>query len=153
MFNLDEGIGKDFSEIANDLEQRCGVTVRVIAADMAEPDTPQSLFDKLNADGVVIDGLVNNAGYGLKGTFLKSDWARNQKQRVHGFDETQTTQDSDQAERTGMLQQAASANSHVIVNPIVSIIAGPLLAVGCCRYSRDMSAMTCDKIHSIHWTR
>src|SRR4029079_13292357 len=35
---------------------------------------PQALFDALAARGVFVDTLVNNAGYGVPGRLLSSDW-------------------------------------------------------------------------------
>ena len=67
-------------EIGRDLETRCGIQVRSITADLSDPNAPQQIFDSLQANGVEIDALVNNAGYGLKGTFLTSNWSQNQAQ-------------------------------------------------------------------------
>ncbi|MGH8028519.1 MAG: SDR family NAD(P)-dependent oxidoreductase, partial [Arenimonas sp.] len=50
------------------------VPVITIAADLADPDAPQALFDALAARGVFVDTLVNNAGYGVPGRLLSSDW-------------------------------------------------------------------------------
>jgi short-subunit dehydrogenase len=43
--------------------------VRAIHADLAQRDTPAALQAQLNADGVHIDYLVNNAGFGTSGRF------------------------------------------------------------------------------------
>ena len=50
------------------------VPVITLVADLADPDAPQALFDALAARGVFVDTLVNNAGYGVPGRFLSSDW-------------------------------------------------------------------------------
>jgi len=47
-----------------------------LAADLAAPAAPQQLFDACQARGIEVDLLVNNAGYGVPGRFLSSDWAR-----------------------------------------------------------------------------
>lgn len=67
-------------EIARDLEQRCGISVSSITADLADPNAPAQIFDSLQSSNIQIDALVNNAGYGLKGRFLKPDWTRNRDQ-------------------------------------------------------------------------
>jgi len=67
-------------EIAQDLEQRCGITVSSITADLSDPNAPAQIFDSLQSSNIQIDALVNNAGYGLKGKFLQSDWQNNQDQ-------------------------------------------------------------------------
>ena len=46
----------------------------VIAADLADPATPARLFAETQSRGLVVDTLVNNAGYGVPGRFLSSDW-------------------------------------------------------------------------------
>jgi short-subunit dehydrogenase len=46
----------------------------VIAADLADPGTPARLFAETQARGLRVDTLVNNAGYGVPGRFLSSDW-------------------------------------------------------------------------------
>jgi short-subunit dehydrogenase len=45
--------------------------VRVIAHDLALPEAPAGIAAELARDGVVVDLLVNNAGHGLIGTFVK----------------------------------------------------------------------------------
>ena len=46
----------------------------VIAADLAHPDAAKTLFDAVAARGLQVDTLVNNAGYGVPGSYLSSDW-------------------------------------------------------------------------------
>ena len=62
--------------VAARLERRHGVRVDVIVADLADPQAPASLCQRIAASGVTIDALVNNAGYGLPGAYLASEWAR-----------------------------------------------------------------------------
>jgi hypothetical protein len=62
--------------IAERLRQQHGVTVSVIAADLARPDAAARICDELAARGITVDALVNNAGYGLPGTYTSSPWAR-----------------------------------------------------------------------------
>jgi hypothetical protein len=50
--------------------------VHVIRADLAEPSASAALCDRLAADGLTVDALVNNAGFGVPGTLLKTDWPR-----------------------------------------------------------------------------
>jgi uncharacterized protein len=56
------------------LKERYGIRVEVIVADLAETDAPARLFAELEARGLKIDVLVNNAGYGVPGSFLSSSW-------------------------------------------------------------------------------
>ncbi|PLX45275.1 MAG: dehydrogenase [Hyphomicrobiales bacterium] len=60
--------------LAAELTRSHGITVHVLAADLARPETPQHLFDELTARGVAIDMLVNNAGYGVPGLYSQTGW-------------------------------------------------------------------------------
>lgn len=60
-------------ELAAILDEKYRVQTRVETADLADPAAARSLFDRLQADGVEIDYLVNNAGFGGKGAFSQSD--------------------------------------------------------------------------------
>ncbi len=50
-----------------------GAEVRVVVADLNDPDAPQQLYDATEGAGVVVDILVNNAGLGQYGAFHSSD--------------------------------------------------------------------------------
>ncbi len=56
--------------LAADLERRHGVQARVIAMDLARPGVGADLYARLSAEGIEIETLVNNAGFGLFGEFL-----------------------------------------------------------------------------------
>jgi len=58
-------------EFAAELQKQLGVTVKIIAMDLADPQSPQRLFNQLENDKIAIDILVNNAGYGLVGPFAE----------------------------------------------------------------------------------
>jgi uncharacterized protein len=51
------------------------VPVVVLAADLADPKAPQEMFDAIQAAGLHVDTLVNNAGYGVPGRYLSESWA------------------------------------------------------------------------------
>ena len=50
------------------------VPVVVLAADLADPKAPKALFDAIQAAGLKVDTLVNNAGYGVPGRYLSESW-------------------------------------------------------------------------------
>lgn len=50
------------------------VPVTVIPADLADPAAPKALFDAVQAAGLRVDSLVNNAGYGVPGRYLSASW-------------------------------------------------------------------------------
>lgn len=60
--------------LAAEIEAAHGVSVRVVAADLAELAAPDEIAARLKADGVKVDILVNNAGYGLPGYYTESGW-------------------------------------------------------------------------------
>jgi uncharacterized protein len=60
--------------LARELEGAHGISVKTIAADLAQPSAPADIAEALNASGVQIDILINNAGYGLPGYYTDSDW-------------------------------------------------------------------------------
>ncbi len=61
---------------AGKIEGKYGVSARTIPMDLVESDAPARLFDTLRADGVHVDFLVNNAGFGLGGEFVDTDIER-----------------------------------------------------------------------------
>ena len=61
-------------ELADDLQSRYNVTVRVSPKDLAHPAAPTELYQELQEAGIVLDVLVNNAGFGGGGAFLSTDW-------------------------------------------------------------------------------
>lgn len=62
-------------QIGDDLQERYSITVRIAPKDLAHPATPTELYQELKEAGVLVDVLVNNAGFGLSGAFLSTDWA------------------------------------------------------------------------------
>lgn len=56
-------------------ELRALVDVQVIAADLADPAAPAALHAECQARGLVVDTLVNNAGFGLPGRYASASWA------------------------------------------------------------------------------
>jgi len=58
------------AQVANEL-QTLGVSVKTVALDLAQPPAPKFLFDQLRRENVIIDILINNAGYGAYGDFAQ----------------------------------------------------------------------------------
>src|SRR5271170_2036179 len=52
------------------------VQVRVIVADLEQPDAPEKIFAETEGASLLIDVLVNNAGFGYYGEFAKGEPAR-----------------------------------------------------------------------------
>lgn len=66
-------------ELARQLAAEHGVTTHVIAADLAEPDASARIAHDVLALGLRIDFLVNNAGYGVPGSYVKVSWPDHQR--------------------------------------------------------------------------
>lgn len=61
--------GPRLAQVADELQRQFGVSVKTVAIDLSEPNAPQSLFAQLQSDSIVVDILINNAGYGQFGEF------------------------------------------------------------------------------------
>jgi len=59
--------------LAEELRQKHGVSVVCIAKDLSREPAVREVFDELQHKGIVIDFLVNNAGYGAYGKFAETD--------------------------------------------------------------------------------
>lgn len=59
------------SQFAAELERQFGVSAKAIPLDLTAAPAPQFLFDQLLREGIAIDFLVNNAGYGVHGEFAQ----------------------------------------------------------------------------------
>ena len=62
--------------LAADLGARHGVATRVVVADLAEPDASAKIVAALG--GAPVDFLVNNAGYGVPGSYANVSWSDHQ---------------------------------------------------------------------------
>ncbi len=60
--------------LGDDLQSRYGITVRIAPKDLAHPASPDELYQELQESGIMLDVLVNNAGFGATGSFLKTNW-------------------------------------------------------------------------------
>lgn len=61
-------------QIADDLQSRYSVEVRIAPKDLSHPAAPAELYQELQEAGLVLDVLVNNAGFGVAGAFQTTDW-------------------------------------------------------------------------------
>jgi short-subunit dehydrogenase len=57
------------NQVAAELQSQFEVVVKVVALDLAAAPAPRFLFDQLQREGVAVDVLVNNAGFGVFGEF------------------------------------------------------------------------------------
>src|SRR5262245_50238113 len=60
--------------LAERITRAHGVTVTVIPGDLAQPDGADTLGGDIERRGIVVDAVVNNAGYGVPGGYVRSSW-------------------------------------------------------------------------------
>jgi short-subunit dehydrogenase len=63
-------------DLADQLQAAHGITAHAIAADLASDAGVQSVVGALSQKGIVVDALVNNAGFGAYGNFWETDAAK-----------------------------------------------------------------------------
>jgi short-subunit dehydrogenase len=56
-------------KLAGELRRDYNVEATVLTADLSLPETPKQIFSELKGRGIVVDVLVNNAGFGAHGLF------------------------------------------------------------------------------------
>jgi short-subunit dehydrogenase len=61
--------------LAGELRERHGVQVAVLPNDLADRAAVHSLCDALAERDLQVDWLINNAGYGVPGSFLANQWS------------------------------------------------------------------------------
>lgn len=60
--------------LKEELEARYGVAAYVLPGDLSDPETPDKIFASIRQLEIPIDGLVNNAGYNLRGAVPDTSW-------------------------------------------------------------------------------
>lgn len=68
------------NELAGDLHEEHGITVDVMAADLSEAQNRDNIAEATDALDRQVDLLINNAGFGSMGPFVKADGARERQQ-------------------------------------------------------------------------
>ena len=70
--------GDRLERLSDEIRLRYGVETLVIPADLADPVACGQLLSEISANGRVVDALVNNAGYGVPGTYASTSWGEQQ---------------------------------------------------------------------------
>ncbi|MCV6629105.1 MAG: SDR family oxidoreductase [Flavobacteriaceae bacterium] len=110
--------------IAQQIKEKYQRQVICIAKDLSKPDAPLSLYDEVKEKGMVVEYLINNAGFGLLGKFNELAWERQaQMLQLNMVSLTQLTY--------LFLQDMTGRNSGRILNTssTASFMPGPLQAV------------------------
>jgi short-subunit dehydrogenase len=61
-------------QVAKALESKHGVHSVIITEDLSDDAAPERIFARTEAEGIKVDALVNNAGYGVPNHYHHSDW-------------------------------------------------------------------------------
>lgn len=61
----------DLRALADRLARQHGITAHVVVADLSDPAAPERVARECEQAGVEIDVLVNNAGFGQRGSFVR----------------------------------------------------------------------------------
>jgi hypothetical protein len=63
----------NLTRIADELKKKHGISVHVFPADLSSIEAPTQLFEKMQTNGLTVDVLINNAGFGKWAHFLAED--------------------------------------------------------------------------------
>lgn len=69
----------ELEKIAVQLKQSYGIQIHLFTCDLASPNGANELYQFCQSQGVHIDYLVNNAGFGDTGLFEQTDWSKNEQ--------------------------------------------------------------------------
>jgi uncharacterized protein len=94
------------TKLAKTLRKSCGVRVEVLVADLSQPDSGPRLREAADGFEMKIDLLINNAGFGMVGSFHKLDGSRMQEMIALNI---AAVVDVTQAFLPGMLAQSRGA--------------------------------------------
>ncbi|TAM95080.1 MAG: SDR family oxidoreductase [Chitinophagaceae bacterium] len=67
------------NELKSQLEHLYKVQTHIIVKDLSVPDAAQEVHDETTAQGIAINYLINNAGFGDYGLFYTVDWGKTQQ--------------------------------------------------------------------------
>ena len=60
--------------LAEEVRERFGISVRIVVKDLSDPAACDELIRELEEAGAEVHALVNNAGIGVYGPFIETDW-------------------------------------------------------------------------------
>lgn len=66
--------GDRLEALAAELREKYTVATHTLVADLAQPDAPAQIAAELASRSLAIDLLVNNAGYGVPGSYVNVPW-------------------------------------------------------------------------------
>ncbi|MBE0661247.1 MAG: SDR family oxidoreductase [Bacteroidales bacterium] len=67
------------NELKNEIEKAHKVTVHLIVKDLSVKDAALEVFNEVQSQGISIDYLINNAGFGHLGAFVGNPWEKEEQ--------------------------------------------------------------------------
>jgi short-subunit dehydrogenase len=65
---------QSLTELSKELEKKHKITTKIIAKDLSSSSAPEEIHAELQRESVLIDALVNCAGFGASGSFSEINW-------------------------------------------------------------------------------
>lgn len=65
----------ELEALAEQLQGAHGITAHVLPMDLSRSEAPQLIFEEVSKRGLAVDGLINNAGFGIHGALETNDVA------------------------------------------------------------------------------
>jgi len=112
------------ADVKNELEASYSISVLTLSRDLSRPGVPEEIFSLLKQQGVVLNALVNNAGFNVYGKFEETDLEAERKMmHLHIVAVTELTK--------WFLRQRYRHAQNMILNvaSIAGLVPGPLVAV------------------------
>jgi short-subunit dehydrogenase len=111
-------------EVKNELEDKYSINVKIIPRDLANPEVPSEIFEILKREGIILNVLVNNAGFNVYGKFEETDLEEEIKMiRLHVVAVTQMT-------KLFLRQRSRQVENMILnVSSIAGLVPGPLVSV------------------------
>ncbi|MBS1493331.1 MAG: SDR family oxidoreductase [Bacteroidetes bacterium] len=66
-------------KLARELEKDYGIKVKVLTKDLADKNAPKEIFSELLKEGMEVEFLINNAGFGGYGNYYETDWKKEEE--------------------------------------------------------------------------
>lgn len=68
----------ELESLKKDIENKYGVQVKIIVKDLTKQEAPKEIYDEVSKEGIEIEYLINNAGFGGIGKFHERDWVQDE---------------------------------------------------------------------------
>ena len=62
--------------LSNEIENKYGVKTYVFTSDLSKPDASKKLYEEIKTQGIQVDIMINNAGFGLFGEFEQTELSK-----------------------------------------------------------------------------